>query len=174
MPVFQLRRPTWTKIGVIRYVDHYLPSTQVFPLNIASAVRLHRHLNFLSRAGAAVSLSVCDPSGLRMLSRRVCRCGADHRGCRALAARIHASRSVLGVPVGTHRLFCELQGACVSLGEADTAARGRELRHGCGGYASHGGVVVVWVGRLDWKGGVVVSGIFLSCLSIQSNCSITI
>jgi hypothetical protein len=88
-----------------------------------------------------------------MLSRRVCQRGADHRGCRALGARVHASRSVLGVPVGAHRLFCKLQGPCVALGEAGTAARGRELRHGCGGYAPHGGVAVVWVERLDWKGG---------------------
>ena len=48
-------------------------------------------------------------------------------------------------------LFCELHGARLVIGEADTATRGRELRHGCGRYAPHRGVVLVWVERLDQK-----------------------
>ena len=90
---------------------------------------------------------MCDPSGLRVLSRW--RRGTEHRGCRALAARIYAPRSVLGVPVGAHRVLCELHGACVALGEADPRTHGRELRHGCRGYAPHRGLVAVWVGRLE-------------------------
>jgi len=54
--------------------------------------------------------------------------------------------------VRARRLFCEFHGTRVVIGEADTATRGRELRDGCGRYAPHRGVVLVWVERLDQKG----------------------
>ena len=53
------------------------------------------------------------------------------------------------MPVRARWLFCELHGARVVVGEEDTATRGRELRHGCGRYAPHRGVVLVWMEHLD-------------------------
>jgi hypothetical protein len=64
-------------------------------------------------------------------------------------------------------LLCELHGARVVIGKADTATRGRELRHGCRRYAPHRGVVLVWVERLDQKVRVTSLEIFLSCLGTQ-------
>ena len=66
-----------------------------------------------------------------------------------IGGRIHASRSILGVPVGAHVLFGEFQEACLSLGETDVTTRRRELRHGSGGYALYSGLVIVWVERLE-------------------------
>lgn len=97
-----------------------------------------------------------DPAGLCVLSRlrqRVAVGTLGHRGRRALAARIHASRGVLGKPVGACGLFGQLQGARIYLGEAGTA-RGWGRRHGRGRHAPHRGMVIVRVGCLDttWGG----------------------
>jgi len=94
---------------------------------------------------------VRDPAVLCVLSRLRRRIAVDthgHRGRRALAARIHASRGVLGQPVGARGLFGQLQGARIYLGEAGTA-HGRGRRHGRGRHAPHRGMVIVRVGCLD-------------------------
>jgi len=97
-----------------------------------------------------------DSPGLRLLSRlwqRGAVAAGRHRVCRALAARIYASRGVLGMFLSACGMFCQLQGARVCVREAGTA-RGWGRRHGCGGYAPHGGVVTVGVECLGptWEG----------------------
>ena len=136
------------------------PPRVIAPLKqtiVCIAVRLDRHFNFLGRPLTAVFVSVtlplCDPSRLCVLSWHIGRRGAGHRGRGALATRIHASRGVPRMPVRARGLFCEFHGARLVVGKTDTATRGRELRqHGCRRYAPHRGVVLVRVELLGRKG----------------------
>lgn len=59
------------------------------------AVRLDRLLDrALTAVSVSVTLSLCDPSRLCVLSWHFGRRGAGHRGCGAFTTRIHASRGV--------------------------------------------------------------------------------